>query len=74
MSKLTDVTFTTTLGAVYSFPDVDLQTLEELVRQFPPSGQANVTLTNVSRACLVIPARIIITIRFEGKVQWSKEP
>ena len=69
MSTLTDVELHTTLGAIYKFPDVDEGELDRFVRDFRNSGQ--VTLSNVSGACLVLPARIVKTILIGGVERWT---
>jgi hypothetical protein len=68
--NLVTVEFETTLGAVYVFPDMDLREVESLIRRF--TFENNVTLLNISRACLVIPPRIVRSIRIEGVEKWSR--
>lgn len=68
--RLTVIEFETILGAIYSFPDVDLDELEHMLLHF--TNESNVTLVNVSRACLVIPPRIVKLIRIGGEERWRR--
>lgn len=68
--RLVSVEFETTLGSVYSFPDMDLNEMESLVSRF--TFENNVTLVNLSQACLVLPARVVKSIRIEGVEKWSR--
>lgn len=70
--SLSEVEFETTMGAVYKFPDVDSGALDQLVSFFPSSTHPQVTLTNVSQACLVLPARIVASIRVDGVERWRR--
>lgn len=72
MTKLVEVEFETSLGAVYRFPDVDEADVEALIQRFPPRDTANLTLVNVSRACLALPVRIINFIRVGGVERWHR--
>jgi hypothetical protein len=68
--RLVSIEFETTLGAVYSFPDMDLDELESFLRNF--TVDHDVTLVNVSRACLVVPSRIVHVIRVGGEERWRR--
>lgn len=68
--RLVKIEFETTLGETYVFPDMDIDELEQMLKTF--SSEANVTLVNVSRACLVIPPRIVAVIRVNGEERWRR--
>lgn len=68
--KLMVIEFETTLGALYSFPDVNLDDIEAMLKHF--NHEQQVTLVNVSRACMVIPSRVVKTIRVGGVERWTK--
>ena len=68
--RLVTVEFETTLGAVYVFPDMDLKEIEAMLRHF--NFDHNVTLLNISRACLVLPQRIVKSIRVGGEERWTR--
>lgn len=70
MGKLVDVMLTTSLGAEYRFPDVDESVAEDFAKSFRPFA-GTITLTNVSNACLVLPSRIVATIKVGGQVKWT---
>jgi len=70
MSQLTEVEFWTSLDAIYIFPDVDEAELLRLVSGFHHAGQ--VTLVNVSGACLVLPSRIVTKIFIGGIEKWTR--
>jgi len=69
MADLTSVEIETLLGARYVFPDMPRQLLEqEIMRGAWNEGQ--LTLVNVSNACLTLPNRIVKTLSFDGQVRW----
>jgi hypothetical protein len=67
---LKDLEIETRLGKLYKFPDV-----AEGVRLPVGSGldenTTQLTVTNVSGACLVIPFRIIAKLWFNGSLVWE---
>lgn len=67
---LVQVEFETLLGATYSFPDMNLEEVEHLLKDF--HQDRDITLVNMSRACLVIPPRIVKTIRVGGEERWTR--
>jgi len=67
---LVDVEFRTSLEAVYLFPDVPTSVVDRLISDFNYTVQ--VTLINVSGACLVVPARIVTTILVGGVQRWAR--
>ena len=68
--RLVTIEFETLLGAVYVFPDMDLDELESLLTHF--TLDHSVTLVNASRSCLVIPPRIVKMIRIGGEERWRR--
>lgn len=63
----------TTLGAHYSFPDMEKPVAEKLVEAlgietFRRLGQ--ISLVNVSQAVLLVPFRIVKSISIDGKERW----
>jgi hypothetical protein len=70
VADLTNVTIETTLGALYVFPDMLRPALEEALRH-GAWDEGQLTLVNVSNACLMMPNRIVKTLSFDGQVRWS---
>lgn len=66
--QLLDVVFETTLHAEYVFPDMDAQQALGLLRAMPLSLD-KITLVNATGACLILPARIIATMRIFENVK-----
>jgi hypothetical protein len=69
-TQLVVVELRTKLGASYVFPDVSHAVLNTLLNGFMPSAQ--VAITNVSGACLVIPTRIVESIHVDGEEKWHR--
>ena len=69
-ANLVEVEFETSMGAVYKFPDMEASAVDSALAQL--SGQPQFTLANVSRACLILPTRIIQKIRVNGVEKWQK--
>jgi hypothetical protein len=57
------------MGARYVFPDMPRAELEQalLVGTW---DEGQLTLVNVSGACLAMPNRIVKTLSFDGKERW----
>ena len=70
--SLCEVTFETTLGARYVFPDVDLVEMEQLASFFP-AHHSSLTISNVSKACLVVPIRVLQSFSINGVERWRRE-
>lgn len=74
MSKVDLVTvgIETTLGARYSFPDVEREALDKLVMRSDNNELVldSLLITNVSQAVLTVPSRIVKKITVEGKDWW----
>lgn len=62
----------TSLGAHYSFPDMDKTALDKLVMRNDNNELAldSLLLTNASRAVLTVPSRIVKKITVEGEDWW----
>jgi len=63
----------TALGAVYSFPDMSMKSLEAVV---PPSGRVPESITflmfyNYSGAMLSVPIRLVKEVRVGEKILWK---
>lgn len=72
MSKLVTVRFETTLGAHYTFPDLDSSIFEKVLMQEEAWRRLGaIALSNASGACLVVPTRIIETILVDGVIRWT---
>lgn len=67
------VTVETELGAVYEFPDVHWRTLWVILRSDTMQGFTQLSLVNLSQACMVIPVRIIKRVRINGDTYWEKK-
>lgn len=67
--ELVRVTIETTLGAIYEFPDMPRAELDRLLKD-NIAFQGDLTLSNVSRAVLLLPTRIIKTLAINGEVKW----
>lgn len=72
-SELVTVGVETSLGALYSFPDMERDVLDKLIMRGPNNELVleQVLLTNASRAVLSVPARIIQKITIDGEVWWE---
>ena len=72
MKELKAVNITTTEGDVYLFPAME-QTGLAVLRAGCRRGHAGsmLTLSNVSGACLVLPARIIASVQVDGEEIWT---
>ncbi len=58
--ELSELIIQTMLGATYVFPDFDTVEAVKLVSSFPGALRSpQLTLVNVSGACLVLPTRVI---------------
>lgn len=68
--QLVTVEIETILGAVYVFPDVALEEVDTMMKHFHEAS--SVTLVSVSRACLVLPPRIVKVVRVDGKERWVR--
>jgi hypothetical protein len=67
---LTNVEVTTREGAVYAFPDMPHSTLETVLQHSNWVANGVLILVNVSGALLSLPARVVDTISWDGKVQY----
>lgn len=67
--SLSSVILETELGATYVFPDVVKAVATNFAESFKPTG--NVTLVNVSGACLVLPSRLVVKITVGEEVLWK---
>ena len=68
---LGDVTVTTLMGAVYTFPDVlDHHVAVGLLAQ--ESAGRNLSIVNFSDACLTIPWKIVKTVVYKGEIMWVR--
>jgi hypothetical protein len=67
--ELVHVTIETTLGAIYKFPDMTRDAVERIIKD-NISFQGDLVLTNVSKAVLVLPTRIIKTLAINDEVKW----
>lgn len=54
---------------MYVFPDMLRPSLEEALRR-GAWDEGQLTLVNVSKACLTLPNRIVKTLSFDGQVRW----
>lgn len=72
MSNLVEIELETSLGAQYRFPDVDAAVADGLVRGMSVADFPQLTLSNVSHACLVLPTRIIDVVRVDGEEKWRR--
>lgn len=63
-------TIETRLGAVYQFPDID-DKIEIPRGAGLNKALTNLTLVNISGACLVLPWRIIKSIKLDEEVVWT---
>lgn len=70
MSDFVNVRILTRTGALYEFPDMSSDAMEKLL-EARPSGWRDLTLTNVSGACMVIPFRIIEELLVNGESKWK---
>lgn len=68
-SGLVTVTIETRMGAVYQFPDMTRGSVDKLLRD-NIAFQGDIILSNISRATLVLPTRIIKTLAIDGEVKW----
>lgn len=67
---LRNCTIETRLGAVYVFPDMATE-VDVPVGSGLNSSETNLTMINVSGACLVLPWRIIKQIKMDEQVIWT---
>jgi hypothetical protein len=75
VSTLVLVDIETTLGVHYTFPDMDRSIFEKVVANDSVwRSLGSIVLTNASGACLVVPSRIIQTIKIDGEVWWKTSP
>lgn len=72
MSVLVDLTFETSLGAKYIFPDMEKRDVDELVAMMP--RPKDIVLVNASGACLTVPSRIITLLFVDGEERWRRSP
>lgn len=68
---LVAVTIVTKLEETYLFPDMARGEIERVIVEDWAIPSGTLTLVNVSQACLVIPIRIIRTIKINDEVKWS---
>lgn len=59
----------TKTGSHYEFPDIDKGEIHKVLSSQVYSA-GNLTLVNISGACLTLPIRIIDTIAIDGEVTW----
>lgn len=72
-SKLAELTLRTSLGAEYKFPDADEDELKNLIKGLQLGTHlSQLTLTNVSGACLVLPIRIVASVSINGEEKWHR--
>jgi len=72
MSKLVLVGIETTLGAPYTFPDMDSEIFDRvLLNDEMWRRLGSLVLTNASGSCLVIPVQIIQRILVDGELRWT---
>jgi hypothetical protein len=71
-AELVTVGIETSLGAHYSFPDMERGALDRLVMRDDNNKLLleSLLLTNVSRAVLTLPSRIIKKITVNGEDWW----
>ncbi len=75
MSKLSLIEIDTTLGASYSFPEMDGAIFEKILGNEEMWRRlGSLALTNASGACLVVPTRVIQTIKVDNEVRWTASP
>lgn len=70
-NDLVDVTVETTLGARYIFPDMPRQALDALVSRAEWLTSTRFSLVNVSNSVLLMEARIIKSVFYDGEVRWK---
>lgn len=70
---LRDLEIETRLGSKYLFPDV-AEGIKLPTGAGLDSNMTQLTITNASGACLVIPFRIIKLIRADGTILWEGPP
>ncbi len=73
-SDLTVVTVKTKEGSEYCFPDVPRSMLKNILANRGWNCTGQVALVNISGACLVMPARIVATLSYDGEVKWTGSP
>jgi hypothetical protein len=73
-SDLTVVTIKTREGSEYRFPDVPRSMLKNILEKNGWGSSGQVTLVNISSACLALPARIVETLSYDGEVKWTGSP
>lgn len=65
----------TTLGAHYTFPDMEKSIFEMVLAQDESWLRlGSLALTNTSGACLVLPTRIIQKVTVDGEIRWKAYP
>lgn len=68
---LTEVELETTLGAVYRLPDIYESSIVDVLEQL--RGHKDwLSISNVSRACLIVPVRIVSIVRVGGEERWRR--
>lgn len=72
MADLVTVNVETKLGVHYVFPDMPRAEMEQLFSSSlsPAVVTGQLTLVNLSKACLVMPFRIVKTISINGEQRW----
>lgn len=71
--RLVEVAFETILGARYVFPDMNAEMFKAVcLDRIEHLRDVNLTLVNVSQACLVMPVRIIKKILVNGEERWTR--
>lgn len=70
--ELVDITFTTSLGAVYKFPDMDAEEVENFLRVVAVDQSRQASLVNATGACLVLPMRVVVAVDVNGVRRWEK--
>lgn len=73
--QLVLIEFETFEQATYSFPDVDKEQFRKMIANVSIwKSLGSMVVTNISGACLVLPSRIIKTIRIDKEEVWTACP
>lgn len=73
-NELVEVRLETFLGACYSFPDMDVSVLSQVLPKGEnrvPEGHGQIQLMNASVALLSVPFRIVEKIFVNGELWWK---
>jgi len=71
-NRLSKVRVETTLGSNYVFPDVDPVEMDRFFITLR-SSYHSLTLSNVSRSCLVVPLRIVKAVYVDDVKKWPRD-